>query len=694
MSAADLVRLTTDVLFVLVFVRVLVAAIADRRQVRLDTALFFGALAWILLQSEVTRAVGITLPPIVSDLSAALLLAMPYLLVRLVDELVGTPAWAPRAALAGFLASAAALFVLPQELPLPAALAIVAYFGLTMIYAAILLARGTRHTSGVVHRRTQAAAAGSVLLGAAILAAGLQAFVPFVDSITRVLVLVSALAYVAGFATPALLKRAWREPELRAFLAHVSAISPREDPTSIASQIEAAASLATGGTAVLVLRSPGDEPPPIPTPLDREAVAAPMIARGRGYGTLVVRLRREPLFPDDEQALVTLLAHQGALVLDGARLYQELSDANRALTEATSAKSEFLANMSHELRTPMNAILGFSDLLMEQLADRLTPSQQRYFRNIKDAGAHLLELINEVLDLSKVEAGRLDLRPEPLRVSALTGPVVESTRRAAEAKGIAFAFSAPEDPVVRVDPGRLRQVMYNLLSNAVKFTPPGGRVSLTVALEGDDLVFDVADSGIGIPADKRGRVFGTFERLHEDSVQESGTGLGLALTKKLIELHQGTITFESEEGRGTTFHVRIADAVFSPVTGERILVVDDTARDAELIAAVATQLGVATELVATAAAARDAVRRDPPLGVVLDLRLPDERGDVLLHELKSDPATRSIPILVMSVEDDEGRSRPLGADDHLTKPIDRDRAAAWIRKIAARRTAPELTVTR
>ena len=685
MTAADLVRLVTDALFLLVFVTTAARAIRDRRRTSIDTALFFGALAWILLQGEVTRAFAITLPPLVSDLAAILLLAMPYLLLRLVDELVGVPSRVMQGALVGLALSAVALLALPQQLPPPVTLAIIAYFGALMIYGAVILIRAARRATGVARQRTFTAALGSVLLGAAVLVAGVAVIIPtageLMQSLTRLVVLVSALLYVAGFATPDLLKRAWREPELRAFLERVSSISPRSRLPAIVEQLEAAATRATGAPATIALDDGGTPPAP-----ERGTVAAALAARGRRFGTLSVRFRRGSLFPEDDQALATLLASQAALVLDGARLYRELAETNDALADATRAKTEFLANMSHELRTPMNAILGFTDLLTEQLAPSLTPAQQRYFRNIKDAGGHLLGLINEVLDLSKVEAGRLELRPESLRIASLIAPSVESARAAADTKGIALRVDAPGDVVVRVDPGRTRQILYNLLSNAVKFTNGGGRVHLRIRADSGELRIDVTDTGIGIPADMRDRVFGTFERLHEGRSDESGTGLGLALTKKLVELHDGTISFESEEGRGTTFTVRIADAVFAPVSGARILVVEDSAGDAELIAAVASQLGVATEIVTTTTAGRDAVRRDPPLGIVLDMRLPDGRGDALLAELKSDPATRRIPVLVVSVEDDEGRSRPLGADDHMTKPIDRDRLAAWLRTTASRPT--------
>jgi signal transduction histidine kinase/CheY-like chemotaxis protein len=358
----------------------------------------------------------------------------------------------------------------------------------------------------------------------------------------------------------------------------------------------------------------------------------------------------------------------------------ELERINRRLEEATQAKSEFLANMSHELRTPLNAILGFSDLLREQLASTISERHERYLRNIINAGNHLLELINDVLDLAKVEAGRITLSKESVRLEDVLESSIAAAHEAADKRGIGFSVEAPAGVSVQVDPGRVRQVLYNLLSNAVKFTDTGGSVKLRVSIEGDTLVVDVSDTGIGIPPDRRHRVFGTFERLHEG---REGTGLGLALTKRLVELHGGTIDFTSEPGTGTTFRVRLFDAVAQPVRGARLLIVDDDHRDADLIRAVASEAGLQTELVARAEAALDAVRRERPLGIVLDLRLPDQRGEEVLRALKSDPATRDIPVIVVSVEDDEGQARSLGADDHITKPIDRERLATWMHQIIA-----------
>jgi signal transduction histidine kinase len=361
-----------------------------------------------------------------------------------------------------------------------------------------------------------------------------------------------------------------------------------------------------------------------------------------------------------------------------------LVDANAGLEAATRAKSEFLANMSHELRTPLNAILGFSDLLTEQLSVTLSDRQKRYLRNIREAGDHLLGLINDVLDLSKVEAGRIDLRPETLTMAALLWPVASAAQEAAQKRGIHFEMNEAPSCSLTLDPGRVRQVLYNLLSNAVKFTPEGGRVELSVAASETDVEIVVADNGIGIPADKQSRVFGMFERPNEGRSSASGTGLGLALTKSLVALQGGTIDFVSAEGKGSTFRVHFPDVVVAATERPRVLVVEDERRDADLVLALAAKHGLATEVVTTLADALSAIERAVPSGVVLDLRLPDGRGEKVLELLKGSARTRQVPVVVLTVEDDEGRSRLLGADDHLTKPIDHLRLDGWLAQIAAR----------
>jgi len=381
------------------------------------------------------------------------------------------------------------------------------------------------------------------------------------------------------------------------------------------------------------------------------------------------------------------------LVAQRVQLAASESTARAAEQQAAAAnrhKSEFLANMSHELRTPLNAIIGFSELLQEQLQSVINDRQKRYLGNVHDAGDHLLVLINDVLDLSKVEAGRLELRPETIVVAALLAPVLAATREAARIQGVEFTTASEDDPrVIYVDPGRVRQVLFNLLSNAVKFTPAGGRITLVVSVAGATLDVVVADTGLGIPLDKQVKVFGEFERFHEGLSAAHGTGLGLALTKRLVELHHGTIDFTSTEGEGSMFHVRLPDVVID-ARARRVLVVEDESRDADLVIALAAAHGLTSEVAASVEEATAAIVRSLPAGIVLDLRLRDGRGEAILELLKTDPRMAAIPVVIVTVEDDEGRSMRLGVDDYLTKPIDRPRLERWLARVAAREQPAEV----
>jgi CheY-like chemotaxis protein len=289
-----------------------------------------------------------------------------------------------------------------------------------------------------------------------------------------------------------------------------------------------------------------------------------------------------------------------------------------------------------------------------------------------------------VLDLSKVEAGRLDLRPEIVTLDALLEPVSAAGRTAAHLKGVVFTVESPETPPLYLDPTRVRQVLFNLVSNAVKFTPSGGHVRLRALAEGRELRFEVADTGVGIPSAARDRVFGVFERFHEGQSDASGTGLGLALTKRLVEQMKGAIAFDSAEGTGSTFKVQLFDVVAEQVIGERILVIEDERHDADLIVAVAASMDLRAEVVRGLAGTEDALARGRPLGVVLDLRLLDGRGEKFLGRLRTDPALADVPVIVVTVEADPATTLALGADDYLTKPIDRVRLESWLRRLRER----------
>ncbi len=341
----------------------------------------------------------------------------------------------------------------------------------------------------------------------------------------------------------------------------------------------------------------------------RTFVSIPLKAKGRVVGTLDVATRKPHAFAESDLELLTTLGAVIGMAVANARLYEDLrlaakylearvedrtrdlqaanlklEEALKQVEEASRHKSEFLANMSHELRTPLNSILGFSQFLREQTIGPLTEKQARYINHIHNSGQHLLALINDLLDLSKVEAGKLELRPEPFEVREALAATLREVQPQAEAKSLVVDLQVDEAlPALTADLVRFKQILLNLLSNAVKFTPEGGRVTVTArrvvaggrGAEGQRsggadepspqppsppaplpyLEVRVTDTGIGIKAEDMPRLFQEFVQLEATaSKRHQGTGLGLALTKRLVELHGGRIWVESEgEGRGSTF---------------------------------------------------------------------------------------------------------------------------------------------
>jgi signal transduction histidine kinase len=238
-----------------------------------------------------------------------------------------------------------------------------------------------------------------------------------------------------------------------------------------------------------------------------------------------------------------------------ADLERKVEERTQELEQANRHKSEFLANMSHELRTPLNAIIGFSDVLLTRMFGELDAKQEEYLNDILSSGKHLLDLINDILDLSKVEAGRMELEPSEFSLTEAVRNSVTMVRERAANHGIAISYAvSPEAGEVEADERKVKQVLFNLLSNAVKFTPDGGQVSVKAWREGEDVWVAVADTGVGIAAGDLELIFEEFRQVGDFAGRtHEGTGLGLTLTKKLVELHGGRISVESEPGKGSTF---------------------------------------------------------------------------------------------------------------------------------------------
>jgi signal transduction histidine kinase len=261
------------------------------------------------------------------------------------------------------------------------------------------------------------------------------------------------------------------------------------------------------------------------------------------------------IFDAQELDVLSLLANQAAISLENARLYEGLSTSNVRLMEASRLKSQFLANMSHELRTPLNSIIGFSKVLLNRLDGELTERQEAYVKSVHNSSRHLLELINGILDFSRIEAGKFEMRPEKINLHDIVEECIDSSLPLLRDKRVKIEKDVPVDlPEIHADRTRVKQVLLNLLSNAIKFTS-AGRVLVQVRREPESLHVSVADTGIGISTTDLARLFEPFQRLDNPLAQQAdGTGLGLAISKKFVELHRGRIWAESRESQGSTFH--------------------------------------------------------------------------------------------------------------------------------------------
>ena len=377
---------------------------------------------------------------------------------------------------------------------------------------------------------------------------------------------------------------------------------------------------------------------------------------------------------------------------------RELELRNREVERATQLKSKFLASMSHELRTPLNAIVGFSDLLADGTPGQLNDKQQRFVNHIKQGSAHLLQLINDILDLSKIEAGQLELRCEQFLVKEALPEVLSTIRPLAMAKNIQVQQKLGTDRPVYADRVRFKQILYNLLSNAVKFTPKGGRIEIDCFESVNQVCLSVTDTGIGIRPEDQQIVFEEFRQVEgsPDAVNE-GTGLGLAITKRLVEQQGGKISLSSEPGKGSrfTFTLPAGSNTFRPEptnppnslpattsggSGKPlVLVVDDEASARELLASYLNP----EYRIAIAESGAEAVNKAHQLrpdAITLDLSMPGGSGFEALVTLKKNPKTANIPIIIVSMVDQEKVGFALGAADYLIKPIRKPVLLEAIRK--------------
>jgi signal transduction histidine kinase len=286
----------------------------------------------------------------------------------------------------------------------------------------------------------------------------------------------------------------------------------------------------------------------------RSLLAVPLLRENHLLGGLVVNRNIAGEFAPQVIDLLKTFATQSALAIQNARLFREIEDKSRQLEVASQHKSEFLANMSHELRTPLNAIIGFSEVLAERMFGEINDKQAEYLSDILESGQHLLSLINDILDLSKIEAGRMELEPTDFALPGAIENALTLVKERAHRRGIALVRTVDERlGMIHADERKVKQVLLNLLSNALKFTPEGGQIDVRARVHDGETEISVTDTGVGIAPDDQEAVFEEFRQVGTASKKVEGTGLGLAISRKFIELHGGRIWVESQLGKGSTF---------------------------------------------------------------------------------------------------------------------------------------------
>jgi signal transduction histidine kinase/CheY-like chemotaxis protein len=388
---------------------------------------------------------------------------------------------------------------------------------------------------------------------------------------------------------------------------------------------------------------------------------------------------------------------------ENVRLFHELEEKSRELEQASQHKSEFLANMSHELRTPLNAIIGFSEVLLERMFGELNPKQADYLQDILDSGRHLLDLINDILDIAKVEAGRMELAVERFVLADVLEHGLTMVRERASRHGIALDLEVdPAIGAVEADERKIKEVVLNLLSNAVKFTPDGGQIAVTARLADEEVQIAVRDTGVGIAPDDLPQVFAEFQQVGTATPQkQEGTGLGLTLAKKFVELHGGRIWVESQVGVGSTFVFALprqqraaapaATCVTAPAeaaigsdnAGPTVLLIEDDEHAIDLLSLYLAEADFNVVVARDGDAGLAMARSLRPAAITLDMLLPRVDGWDFLARAKADATIADIPVIIVSILDERGQGIALGAAEYLVKPVNREDLLATLRHLTA-----------
>jgi len=413
-----------------------------------------------------------------------------------------------------------------------------------------------------------------------------------------------------------------------------------------------------------------------------EVFSVPLVVRDEVLGIIVLgRCIGEPEVDEDTKGSLRSAAVNIGVSLENARLYRDAQETAEKLKEVDRLKSEFLANMSHELRTPLNSIIGFSRVILKGIDGPLTDLQQTDLLAIYESGKHLLNLINDILDLSKIEAGKMEFNFEPTDVKDIVRGVLSTAVALVKDKPIELEKVVPDSlPTILSDERRIRQVILNLVGNASKFTEKGF-IRISASYDDHDVVIAVQDTGIGIPPEKYSAVFQEFQQVDSSSTRSyGGTGLGLPVSKKFVEAHGGRIWFESEVGVGSIFYVALPIEGPQPESPEgesaesleevrTVLAVDDDPNVIKLFHRYLEKQGYQVVGLTKPSEVVSEAQRIKPYAITLDILMPDLDGWQVIRELKSNPETRDIPVIVCSILRDTDKGLSMGVSDYLIKPV-------------------------
>jgi len=408
-------------------------------------------------------------------------------------------------------------------------------------------------------------------------------------------------------------------------------------------------------------------------------VAIPLRIGTRIVGVIDIQSTQTNAFTNDDITVLQSLADQVAVAIDNARSYELSQQLIQDLREVDQLKSQFLANMSHELRTPLNSIIGFSRVILKGIDGPVSEMQQQDLTAIYNSGQHLLGLINDVLDLARIEAGKMELNFEEVHLAEMTTSVMSTAKGLIKEKPIHLLQRIPADmPAVRGDTMRVRQVLLNLISNASKFTDEGSITVETRVQRGPtgklEALINVIDTGPGISAEDQEKLFKAFSQVDGSATRKSGgSGLGLSICANLVQLHNGLIGVHSENGNGSTFWFTLPlyhqPEEEIPAGTKIILAIDDDPQVISLYERYLTPQGYHVIPLTDPSKAKERILEIKPFAVTLDIMMPSLDGWAVLNTLKSDPATRDYPVIICSITEKTDKGFSLGAADYLVKPI-------------------------